>query len=117
MLLVALMGLLGFGLTNLTRNTGAALGVGFVYFSVVQIAVAILRPAWQPWLVQSNISGLLLPGGTKIYLPESSAEAALGDAGPAPYVLGNLQAGVFLCLVTAAVVGAGVALFARRDVH
>ena len=37
--------LLGFGLTNLVRNTGAALGIGFVYLAIVENAVRALRPS------------------------------------------------------------------------
>ena len=57
MLLTVLVALLGFGLTNLIRNTGAALGVGFVYFAIVETAVRALRPAWQPWLLSTNAAG------------------------------------------------------------
>jgi ABC-type transport system involved in multi-copper enzyme maturation permease subunit len=117
-LLVALVGLLGFGLTNLTRNTGAALGIGFVYFAVLQTAITVLRPSWQPWLLTNNIGALVVPGGVPLYtFPDSADQAMSGSTDPVVYQLGNLQAGVFLCLVTAAVVGAGMALFARRDLH
>ena len=40
-LLTVIAALLGFGLTNLVRNTGAALGIAFVYFVVVETAVKI----------------------------------------------------------------------------
>ena len=44
-LLAVLLGLIGFGLANLIRNTGAALGIGFVYFILELIAMGI-RPGW-----------------------------------------------------------------------
>lgn len=37
-LLVVLIGLLGFGLSNRVRNTAAALGIGFGYFVVLENA-------------------------------------------------------------------------------
>jgi hypothetical protein len=117
-LLATLVGLLGFGLTNLTRNTGAALGIGFVYFAVLQTAITMLRPSWQPWLLTNDIGGLMVPGGVQLYTwPDAADQATSGTTEPTVYVLGNLQSGVFLGLVTAVVVGAGVALFARRDLH
>jgi hypothetical protein len=40
--------LMGFGIANLTRNTGAALGVGFVYFAIVENAVTRTAPRLGP---------------------------------------------------------------------
>ena len=62
MLLTVLAALLGFGLTNLTRNTGAALGIGFVYFAILETAIRILRPVWEPWLLSNNAVGLRRAG-------------------------------------------------------
>lgn len=44
----------GFGLASLTRNTGAALGVGFVYLLAVENLIRGLKPAWQRWLLGDN---------------------------------------------------------------
>ena len=114
-LLVVLIGLIGFGLANLTRNTGAALGVGFVYFAIVETAIRILRPVWEPWLLSNNAVALLAPGGITVFVPN-------GDVGPTgtgadEYLITNLQAGLVLGAVTAAIIGVGVVLFARRDIH
>ena len=111
-LLTVCAGLLGFGLTNLVRNTGAALGAGFVYFAVLETAVRAVQPTWQPWLLTNNAAALVMPKGLTLYtgydpIAQESTE----------YLLGNLQAGVFMVLVTAVVVGVGVVLFSRRDVH
>jgi hypothetical protein len=114
-LLTVLISLLGFGLTNLIRNTGAALGIGFVYFAVVETAVRALRPAWEPWLISSDAAALASPGGIKIFMYDG-----LGPNGftqPREYVLGNLQAGIELTAVVCVIIGIGVALFTRRDVH
>jgi hypothetical protein len=108
-LLTVLAALVGFGLANLTRNTGAALGVGFVYFAIVETAVRILRPTWQPWLLSNDAVALMYPGGLSIYINDG----AQGHE----YVIHNLPAGITLACVTAVVVGAGAVLFARRDLH
>jgi hypothetical protein len=111
-LLTVFAGLLGFGLTNLMRNTGAALGAGFVYFAVLETVVRAVRPQWQPWLFTNNAAALVTPDGLKLdigYDPITDESIQ--------YLLGNLQAGVYLTVVTAVVVGAGVVLFSRRDVH
>lgn len=114
-LLVVLVALIGFGLANLTRNTGAALGVGFVYFAILETAIRIFRPTWEPWLLSNNAVGLIAPGGISVFVPS-------GDVGPTgigaeEYMISNLQAGSYLALVTAVVVGLGVVLFAKRDIH
>ena len=111
-LLTVCAGLLGFGLTNLVRNTGAALGAGFVYFAVLESAVRAVAPAWQPWLLTNNAAALVTPGGLELYtgfdpITQESTK----------YLLGNLQAGIYMGVVTVLVVGLGVVLFSRRDVH
>ena len=108
-LLTVLAALVGFGLANLTRNTGAALGAGFVYFAVVETAVRVLRPTWQPWLMSNDAVALMYPDGLSIYIND-------GGQGH-EYLIHNLPAGITLACVTAVVVGAGAVLFARRDLH
>jgi hypothetical protein len=111
-LFVVLAALGGFGLANLVRNTGAALGIGFVYFAIIEVAVGAFRPTWHPWLLTQNAVGLVLPDGLPVYLYETP-----GQMEPTEYVVTNLQGGVLLTAVVAVVVGIGVALFARRDIH
>jgi hypothetical protein len=115
-LFAVLTGLLGFGAANLIRNTGAALGVGFVYFAVVENVVRVLRPRWQEWLLTDNAAALLVDGGVTISVPPEVTDSALPfDGSSAQLVLSNLHGGLVLTAVTAAVVLAGVVLFARRD--
>ena len=112
-LLTVFAALLGFGLTNLIRNTGAALGIAFVYFAVLETLIRVVRSSWQPWLLSENAIGLVSPGGTTVYVFDG-----LGPGGfdqPRQIVISNLQAGVVLGLITAVIVGAGVYLFNRRD--
>jgi hypothetical protein len=114
-LLTVLAGLGGFALANLIRNTAAALGVGFVYFAVVETAVRALVPAWQPWLVTNNVVGLLFPGGLHLFWADGIGSD--GQQAMREYLLGNLQSGIFLSCVVAVFVAAGAVLFARRDLH
>lgn len=118
-LLVVVTGLLGFGLANLIRSTGAALGVGFVYFAIVENAVRAVRPAWQEWLLADNAIALLSNGGHRIYLFGEGFVDERGfyvDSGR-ELLLSNLHGGLVLGAATALLVGAGVLLFARRDLH
>jgi hypothetical protein len=114
-LLTVLISLLGFGLTNLIRNTGAALGIGFVYFAIVETAVRALRPAWEPWLLSSNAAALVAPGGLKVFIFDRVGRNGFTE--PRVYLIHNLQAGIELTAVVAIIIGIGVWLFARRDVH
>jgi hypothetical protein len=116
-LLTVLIALFGFGLTNLVRNTGAALGIGFVYFAVMETALRAFQPSWEPWLISTNAAGLIAPGGLEIPDYDTLVVGPQGFAEPAVYLVGNLQAGIFLTSVAAVIVGIGVYLFAKRDVH
>jgi hypothetical protein len=111
-LLVVLAALGGFGLANLVRNTGASLGIGFVYFAIVETAIGAFRPTWQPWLLTNNAAGLMVPDGLTVYIWERANQTE-----PTEYVVTNLQGGLVLAAVVAVVVGVGVALFAKRDLQ
>lgn len=111
-LLVVLAAVGGFGLANVVRNTGASLGIGFVYFAIIETAVGAFRPTWQPWLLTNNAIGLAMPDGYTLYIWESPRQME-----PTEYLVTNLQGGVLLAAVTAVVVAIGVALFAKRDLH
>lgn len=113
-LLTVLVALLGFGLTNLIRNTGASLGVGFVYFAIAETAVRALRPAWEPWLLSTDAAALVSPGGLQVYIFDAIGRNGFTE--PRIYHVTNLQAGIELTAVVAVVIGIGVWLFNRRDV-
>ncbi|WP_242472175.1 ABC transporter permease subunit [Blastococcus sp. TML/C7B] len=116
-LLTVLAALLAFGLTNLVRNTGAALGVAFVYLVVVESAVRGLRPLWQPWLLSNNAVALVEQGGSTLYVYDESRPDVDGVLQPVEYYLGHLQSGLLLGAVTAVVLVLGAVLFARRDLQ
>jgi hypothetical protein len=115
-LLVVLAALGGFGLTNLVRNTGAALGAGFVYFAVVETAIRALQPSWEPWLLTNNAIALLMHGGFTVYVPGGAVDPS-GFSMGREYVITNLQGGILLGSVAAVIVAVGVVLFAKRDLH
>ena len=115
-LLTVIAALLAFGLTNLVRNTGAALGIAFVYLVIVENLVRAIRPMWQQWLLSSNALGLVQNGGYTITTYGDQPDAT-GMVETTEYYLGHLQAGVYLGLVTLVVVAIGAVLFAKRDIH
>ncbi|MCA0143448.1 ABC transporter permease subunit [Blastococcus sp. LR1] len=112
-LLTVLIALIGFGLANLTRNTGAALGVGFVYFAVLENALRIWDPMVERWLLTRNAVSLVLPGGSEVY--DYDDIDATGN--PATYLISNLHGGLVVAAFAAVIVGIGAWLFARRDLH
>ena len=118
-LLAVLAAWLGFAVSNLARGTGAALGAGFVWFAVVETAVRGVRPQWQEWLLSDNATALVLDGGHRIYVYDGGFVDDSGQFvdGAREVVLSNLHGGLVLGLATAALVGVGVVLFARRDLH
>jgi hypothetical protein len=115
-LLAVLAALLGFGLANLVRNTGAALGIGFVYFSIVETAIRILKPTWEPWLLSNNAAALVSPGGITVFVQDGTPGPD-GLVHPTEHVITNLHGALVIGGVTAVVVAVGLVLFARRDLH
>ena len=113
-LLTVLIGLLGFGLANLIRNTGAALGVGFVYFAIVEMALRVFEPTLDRWLLSTNAVALVLPGGTRVY-DYTAPEAQFGEA--PSFLVTNLHGGLVVTAFVTVIVGVGVLLFTRRDLH
>ena len=114
-LLVVLAAVLAFGLTNVVRNTGAALGIAFVYTAIVENILRALRPHWEPWLLTSNALGLVQDGGyTIIYWNDGPIGP---DGNPPEYYLGPLQSGVYLGAVAVVLAAVGALLFAKRDLH
>jgi hypothetical protein len=115
-LLTVIAALLAFGLTNLVRNTGAALGIAFVYLIIVENAVRAMRPHWSPWLLSDNALGLVQHGGNTLQFYDGIPDAN-GMVTAVEYYLGHLQSGIYLGIVTIVVAAIGALLFARRDIH
>lgn len=66
-------GVLGFGLATIGKNTGAALGGGMAYLLIVESLVRAFLPAWDEWLLSTNILGVIETGAI---LGRSTTEAA-----------------------------------------
>jgi len=116
-LLVVLAAVLGFGLTSIVRNTGAALGIAFVYVVVIQLILGNAKPSWSPWLLGTNAAGLVMDGGVRLTFWDKVDYSADKLGQPVEYYLGNLQSGIFLTVVAVLLVGLGTVLFARRDMQ
>ncbi|MGY2085162.1 hypothetical protein [Blastococcus sp. SYSU DS0539] len=112
--LAVLVALIGFGLANLVRNTGAALGVGFVYFAIVETALRIYDPMLERWLLSTNAAALVFPGGIPVF---DYGAMGPGTSEPVPYLVTNLQGGLVVGAFAAVILGVGVWLFARRDLQ
>lgn len=96
-------GLLGFAVAHLTRNTGGALGAGFVWFAILESIVAGLRPQLTHLMIVPNIAAWI------------SGQFDYSVKG-VQHVIGRGQGGLYLLVVTTLAIGIATALFARRDV-
>ena len=68
---------IGFAIASLGRNTAAALGVGFVYLSLVEGLIRAFRPRWINWLVGDNAMLVLVGPEDVTHVGHSQGEAAL----------------------------------------
>jgi ABC-2 type transport system permease protein len=90
---------IGLSLASIGRNTALALGVGFVYFSILEPFLRAVRAGWQSWFLSDNVA-TFISGETGGFIEgRSPVEAALLIAA---YTLG-------LTLVA-------LEMFRRRDV-
>lgn len=69
----------GFSIATVGRNTAAALGVGFLYISVIEGLVRGLRPQLVPWLVADNAAVFITaePENLSSIVNRSTAESGL----------------------------------------
>lgn len=105
-----LMSGLGFGLANLLRNTGAALGIVALYLAVLENLIRALRPAWAEWLLTTNAGALISPEPVRVFINERNGQGR-------EIVMDHLQGGLYLAAVVAAVLAVGAVLFSRRDLQ
>ncbi|MFN2626068.1 MAG: hypothetical protein ABR520_08300, partial [Mycobacteriales bacterium] len=107
---------LGLGFAGLTRNTGAALGVGFLYFAVAENAVRGLRPGWRRFLVGENVNAWL---DKAIVLADPHAQARGSEFVAVPregFRLTMGRSGLTLGLYALTLLVVMTELFRRRDV-
>lgn len=114
--LVVIAATIGYAIAMLVRNTGASLGVAFVYFVVVENVVrfALLKYGAQPYLFAENSVGLIVPGGVPVI--ERIQEGQRFYEEEVTMQLTNLRAIVTLTAYTALLSIAGAWSFTRRDV-
>ena len=80
--LTVFIALVGLAIATVGRNAGAALGVAFLWFGVLENIVRGLRPGLQRWLVGTNAATVLVGGLESPPVPgRTVAEAALYLAG------------------------------------
>ena len=115
-LLAVLTALIGTGVAHLIRSTGAALGVGFVYFAVVESAVGAVRPGWQEWLLTTNAAALVAKGGLTIAVPGKAVDSGSGQVVEfTEKNISNLHGGLVIGAVTLGLLAVGGWWFRRRD--
>jgi ABC-type transport system involved in multi-copper enzyme maturation permease subunit len=112
LLIVSATALLGYAVAGLARITGAALGVAFVYFVIIENLVFGLRPGWQRFLFSQNIAAVLLKK-----VPVASAHGrSFGDSGGLIYHLTAARGAITLAIYLGVLLGVFYATFERRDV-
>jgi len=87
---------LGAALALVARSTAFAIGISFLWLTVLEGVVRGVRPGWEPWLIGDNAAGFVNPG---IDAPRT--------------VLGS---GLLLAFYIAGIAAIAVASFRRRDV-
>ncbi len=112
-LLAVLSSVGGFALANLLRNTGAALGIGFVYFAILETAIRVLKPAWQQWLITDNTLALITRGGWRVYIYDQGSPFDGGSE--REILLSNTHGALVLSVAVGVVLIAGIWSFKRRD--
>ena len=68
LILVAFAATIGYAVAMLVRNTGASLGVAFVYFVVLEngIRFALMKYGTEPFMLSTNAVSFLFPGGLEV---------------------------------------------------
>lgn len=113
LVLVAAAATVGYAVAMLVRNTGASLGVAFVYFVVIENGVrfALLRYGSEPFMLSTNAVAFLFPGGAEVpgRKTEPSGEFAVVQ-------LTNLRALLTMLVYTLLLSVPAALSFTRRDV-
>jgi ABC-2 type transport system permease protein len=103
----------GYALASLVRNTGAALGVTFVYLVILETVVGQFVTSLRPYLITQNVAGLVTRGGLDV--PTGVAPTVNGFASQTIVHLSNIRSGGSLCVAVAVLVGLAAFFFKRRD--
>jgi ABC-type transport system involved in multi-copper enzyme maturation permease subunit len=114
LVVIAFTALLGYAVAGLARLTGAALGVAFVYFVIIENLIFGLRPGWQRFLFTSNIGAVLLKK-IDVVSAHGGSVTSLGS-GTNVYHLTAGRGVVTLAVYVGLLLGVFYATFERRDV-
>jgi ABC-2 type transport system permease protein len=111
--LVVIATTMGYAIAMLVRNTGASLGVAFVYFVVVENGVrfVFLTHGSEPYMLSSNSMASLFPGGLDLPGASNGASNTLSLVH-----VSNLRATLTMLAYCAVISVPAVWSFTRRDV-
>ena len=119
LIFVAVAATVGYAIAMLVRNTGASLGVAFIYFVLVENAVriALIKYAPEPYLLSTNSVAFLIPTGLDVPGRETSSVGPGGVFSETVNVhLTNARALATMLLYTALLALPAAWSFTRRDV-
>ena len=113
LVLVAAAATVGYAIAMLVRNTGASLGVAFVYFVVLEngLRFALTRHGIEPYLLSTNFVAFLFPGGLEV---PGEATGPYGEQSTVD--LNNLRSFFTFMTYTALLAIPAAWSFSRRDV-
>jgi ABC-type transport system involved in multi-copper enzyme maturation permease subunit len=118
LVVVAMAATFGYALSMLVRNTGAALGVAFVYFAVVENAVRIasipLKVYPEKFLLTTN--GVSFLSKTGLDVPNGDPALSTASGLPLMFHLSHVWSLLTLLVYLAVLCVAAVWSFTRRDV-
>jgi hypothetical protein len=101
--LAIIAGAFAFSISSFTRNTGAALGVAFGYFVILEQVIRVWQPKLTDYLLTPNVAALL------------SGRITVTDAHTSTVITSG-RAGLVLTAYAALVLALATSLFVRRDV-
>ena len=116
LVLIAITSTIGYAIAMLVRNTGASLGVAFVYFVVVENAVrfALFKYGTEPYMLSTNSLAFLFPGGVEV--PGRIEDPGSPEEMQTSVNLTNLRSFATLLVYTVLLCVPATWSFTRRDV-
>jgi hypothetical protein len=113
LVLVVAAATIGYAIAMLVRNTGASLGVAFVYFVVIEngLRFALTSQGIEPYLMSTNAVAFLFPGGLEV---PGEATGPYGEQSSVD--LNNVRSFLSLLGYTALLAVPAAWSFTRRDV-
>ncbi len=115
LILVVIAATIGYAIAMLVRNTGASLGVAFVYFVVIENVVrfALMKYGTEPFMFSDNAVAYIFPGGIPVPGKREAGELSFQSE---IVQLTNLRSFITLTVYTALLALPAAWSFTRRDV-